>query len=176
MISQWMTSRTSKILDLPPQPTKTSEADQLIPHRRFGTERVSKPPPYLVPHAVQSFGKANNYACGEVFEDSGPGSTNHQMNWITWAIGAGNAAMMGMTQGKLNGIHQDLTNQNTTLHTRINYLEQANANQSRQIQNLQKRLEECDSNAIEGLSKMFSKLQGNIGAGLTTSSVGTKIA
>jgi hypothetical protein len=125
---------------------------------------------------MQSFGKANNYTGGEIFEGSGPGSTSHQMNLIAWVIGAGNAALMEMIQGKPNGIHQDITNQNTALHSRNNYLEQADANQSRQIQNLQKMLEECDPNAIEGLLEMFNKLQGNIGAGSTTGSIGPKIA
>jgi hypothetical protein len=45
------------------------------------------------------------------------------MNWITRAIGAGNAALLEMFQHKIVTMHQDLTNQNTNLLSRINFLE-----------------------------------------------------
>jgi hypothetical protein len=71
------------------------------------------------------------------------------MNWIIWAIGAGNAALLEMFQHKIVTMHQDLTNQNTNLLSRINFLEQANANQSCQLLNMQKKMETADEAATQ---------------------------
>jgi hypothetical protein len=83
------------------------------------------------------------------------------MNWITWAIGAGNAALLEMFQHKIATMHQDLTNQNTNLLSRINFLEQANANQSRQLLNLQKKMETADEAATQMVADLYKKATSN---------------
>jgi hypothetical protein len=93
-------------------------------------------PPCLLPTNTQPFDKGNIYTGGEIFDDFERDRSNRQMSWITWAIGAGNAALLEMFQHKIATMHQDLTNQNTNLLGRINFLEQANANQSRQLLNI----------------------------------------
>jgi hypothetical protein len=79
------------------------------------------------------------------------------MNWITWAIGTGNAALLEMFQHKIVTMHQDLTNQNTNLLSRINFLEQANANRSRQLLNIQKKMETADEAAIQMVADLYKK-------------------
>jgi hypothetical protein len=83
------------------------------------------------------------------------------MNWITWVIGAGNAALLEMFQHKIATMHQDLTNQNTNLLSRINFLEQANANQSRQLLNLQKKMETADEAATQMVADLYKKATSN---------------
>jgi hypothetical protein len=83
------------------------------------------------------------------------------MNWITWAIGAGNAALLEMFQHKIATMHQDLTNQNRNLLSRINFLEQANANQSRQPLNLQKKMETADEAATQMVADLYKKVASN---------------
>jgi hypothetical protein len=57
--------------------------------------------------------------------------------------------LLEMFQHKIVTMHQDITNQNTNLLSRINFLEQANANQSRQLLNLQKKMETADEVATQ---------------------------
>ena len=83
--------------------------------------------------------------------------SNRQMSWITWAIGAGNATLLEMFQHKIATMHQDLINQNTNLLSRINFLEQANANQSRQLLNIQKKMETVDEAATQMVADLYKK-------------------
>jgi hypothetical protein len=58
-------------------------------------------------------------------------------------------------------MHQDLTNQNPNLLSRINFLEQANANQSRQLLNIQKKMEIADEAAIQMVADLYKKATSN---------------
>jgi hypothetical protein len=60
-------------------------------------------PPCLLPTNTQTFDKGNIYTLGEIFDDFERDRSNHQMNWITWAIGAGNAALLEMFQHWASG-------------------------------------------------------------------------
>jgi hypothetical protein len=51
-------------------------------------------PPCLLPANTQPFDKGDIYTGGEILDDFERDRSNHQMNWITWAIGAGNAALL----------------------------------------------------------------------------------
>jgi ACT domain-containing protein len=80
------------------------------------------------------------------------------MNWITWAIGAGNATLLEIFQHKIVTMHQYLTNQNTNL---LNFLEQANANQSCQLLNLQKKMDITDKATIQMAADLYKKATSN---------------
>jgi uncharacterized protein (UPF0128 family) len=66
-----------------------------------------------------------------------------------------------MFQHKIVTMHQDLANQNTNLLSRINFLEQANANQSRQLLNLQKKMETVDEAATQMVADLYKKATSN---------------
>jgi hypothetical protein len=118
-------------------------------------------PSCLLPTNTQPFDKGNIYTRGEIFDDFERDRFNHKMNWITWAIGAGNAALLEMFQHKIVTMHQDLTNQNTNLLSRINFLEQANANQSRQLLNMEKKMETADEAATQMVAGLYKKAASN---------------
>jgi hypothetical protein len=58
-------------------------------------------PPCLLQTNTQPFVKGNIYTGGETFDDFERDRSNHQMNWITLAIGAGNAALLEIFQHKI---------------------------------------------------------------------------
>jgi hypothetical protein len=94
----------------PPPPVTSSQTGPQIP-------------PCLLPTNTQTFDKGNIYTLGEIFDGFERDRSNHQMSWTTWAIGAGNAALLEIFQHTIVTMHQDFTNQNTNLLSRINFLE-----------------------------------------------------
>jgi hypothetical protein len=52
------------------------------------------------------------------------------------------------------------TDQNTNLLSRINFLEQANANQSRQLLNIQKKMETTDEGATQMVADFYTRMDG----------------
>jgi hypothetical protein len=58
-------------------------------------------------------------------------------------------------------VHQELTKQNTNLLSRINFLEQANPNQSHQLLNIQKKMETADEAATQMVADLYKKSTSN---------------
>jgi hypothetical protein len=115
----------------------------------------------LLPTNLQPFDKRNICIGGEIFDDFERDRPNHKMNWITWAIRAGNATLLEMFQHKIATMHQDLTNKNTDFLSRINFLEQTNANQSGQLLNSQKKMDTADKAAIQMVADLYKKATSN---------------